>query len=187
VLASKCGCPVNVAPALGDGQAPHVFTRDNIITGVEQILTRLQTDHLEVVQVHNGPTIDIIRTGNVIETLRDLQQAGTVRFIGSSASSLSDIADHIALGVFDVIQMPYSTLEREFETEVTAAARSGAGTVIRGGIARGGPGVGRGDVSLWSKFDWTALRILLMAKLGPSSCFVTPSVTLISARQSSAR
>jgi aryl-alcohol dehydrogenase-like predicted oxidoreductase len=161
VLASKCGCPVDVAPNLGDGLAPHVFTRANIIAGVEQSLARLQTDYLDVVQVHNGPSVATIRSENVIDTLLDLQRAGKVRFIGSSASSVSDITDHIALGVFDVVQMPYSALEREFATAITAAARCGAGTVIRGGIARGGPGIGRGDATLWSQFDAAGLDDLL--------------------------
>ena len=161
ILASKCGCPINVAPSLGDGGAPHVFTRENIVAGVEQSLTRLQTDYLDIVQVHNGPPVSIIHAEHVIETLLDLQRAGKVRFIGSSATFLSDTADHIALGVFDVVQMSYSALERESTAEITSAARSGAGTVIRGGIARGGPGIGRGDASLWSRFHAAGLDDLL--------------------------
>jgi aryl-alcohol dehydrogenase-like predicted oxidoreductase len=161
VLAAKCGCPVNVAPSLGDGLAPHVFTRENIIAGVEQSLTRLQTDYLDVLQVHNGPSVEILQAESVIETLTDLQQAGKVRFLGSSAGSLSDTADHIGLGVFDVVQMAYSALERDAATQLAAAARSGAGTVVRGGIARGGPGVGRGDASLWARFHEAGLDDLL--------------------------
>jgi aryl-alcohol dehydrogenase-like predicted oxidoreductase len=43
------------------------------------------------------------------------------------------------MGVFEVFQIPYSALQREHEALITAAAQSGAGTLIRGGAARGAP------------------------------------------------
>jgi aryl-alcohol dehydrogenase-like predicted oxidoreductase len=42
------------------------------------------------------------------------------------------------MGVFDVFQIPYSVVQREHEDLITAAADTGAGTLIRGGVARGG-------------------------------------------------
>jgi aryl-alcohol dehydrogenase-like predicted oxidoreductase len=50
---------------------------------------------------------------------------------------LPNLPDHIAMGVFDVFQIPYSAVQREHEGFITAAADSGAGTLIRGGVARG--------------------------------------------------
>jgi aryl-alcohol dehydrogenase-like predicted oxidoreductase len=45
-LTSKCGCLVS-GPAAPVGQvSPHVYTRDNIIAGVEQSLMRMKTDYL---------------------------------------------------------------------------------------------------------------------------------------------
>ena len=35
-LASKCGCLVGAPPAPRDQRGPHVFTRDNVVAGVEQ-------------------------------------------------------------------------------------------------------------------------------------------------------
>ena len=49
----------------------------------------------------------------------------------------ADLPDHIAMGVFDVFQIPYSAVQREHEDLITAAAAAGAGTLIRGGAARG--------------------------------------------------
>jgi len=43
------------------------------------------------------------------------------------------------MGVFDVFQIPYSAVEREHEEIICRAATAGAGTVIRGGVARGIP------------------------------------------------
>jgi aryl-alcohol dehydrogenase-like predicted oxidoreductase len=48
------------------------------------------------------------------------------------------------MGVFDVFQIPYSGLQREHEDLVTAAARAGPGTLIRGGAARGAPAADKG-------------------------------------------
>ena len=146
-LASKCGCPVAV-PAGGD----HVFTRENITAGVEQSLRRMRTDHLDAVQFHSSPSQRLIEDENAIETLLDLKQEGKIRFVGSS-STLPNLADHVAMGVFDVFQIPYSALQREHEEWISKAAAEGSGTIIRGGAARGEPGAGQGGDDIWSGFD----------------------------------
>ena len=46
---------------------------------------------------------------------------------------------HIAMGVFDVFQIPYSAVQHEHEALISQAAAAGAGTLIRGGAARGAP------------------------------------------------
>jgi aryl-alcohol dehydrogenase-like predicted oxidoreductase len=55
------------------------------------------------------------------------------------SGTLPNLPDHIAMGVFDVFQIPYSALQREHEGLITAAVETGAGTLIRGGAARGAP------------------------------------------------
>jgi aryl-alcohol dehydrogenase-like predicted oxidoreductase len=49
-LASKCGCLVGAGTAPVGQISPHVYTRDNIIAGVEQSLVRMKTDYLDLVQ-----------------------------------------------------------------------------------------------------------------------------------------
>ena len=68
----------------------------------------------------------------------DRDAALQFRFLGMSGI-LPDLPDHIAMGVFDVFQIPYSVVQREHEELIAAAAQSGAGTLIRGGAARGAP------------------------------------------------
>jgi aryl-alcohol dehydrogenase-like predicted oxidoreductase len=106
--------------------------------GVERSLTRLRTDRLDLVQVHLSPSNATMAANEVIETLRDLQDEGKTRFIGMSGI-LPELPGHIELGVFDVFQIPYSALQREHEDLITQAAEEGAGTLIRGGAARGAP------------------------------------------------
>src|SRR5262245_13480466 len=48
-LASKCGCLVGAPPAPRGQTSTHVFTRENILKGVEQSLARMKTDYLDVV------------------------------------------------------------------------------------------------------------------------------------------
>ena len=156
-LATKCGCPLDAPPAPVQGYAnTHVFTREHIVAGVEQSLRRLQTDHLDLLQLHMNPPLSQIHGDNVIATLHDLQADGKVRFIGSS-SVLPDIEDLVPLGAFDAFQVPYSALEREHEQVISAAARTGAGIIIRGGVARGGAGSGG---AIWARFKQANLEEL---------------------------
>ena len=138
-LASKCGCPVAV-PA---GTTGHVYTRENIVAGVEQSLRRMKTDHLDIVQFHGSPSRATLEETGALDTLRDLQRDGKVRFIGMSGV-LPDLQDHIAMGVFDEFQIPYSALQRDHEAAIAAAKAAGAGTVIRGGAVRGAPAADKG-------------------------------------------
>ncbi len=134
-LASKCGCPVNPPPG---ERPPHVFTRANVRAGVEQSLKRMKTDHLDLVQFHISPSRAELEANDSVAELVALKDEGKIRFIGMSGT-LPNLTDHIEMGVFDAFQIPYSALEREHEAAIGDAAAAGAGTIIRGGVARGIP------------------------------------------------
>ena len=53
------------------------------------------------------------------------------------------------MGVFDVLQVPYSALQPEHEAAIASAAKAGMGIVIRGGVARGAPGEERDSGAVW--------------------------------------
>jgi aryl-alcohol dehydrogenase-like predicted oxidoreductase len=159
-LATKCGCLVgDVAPAEGQGMR-HIYTRENIIAGVNQSLARMRTDYLDVVQFHGNPSKQVLEENDAVQALLDLKKEGKVRFIGMS-STLPNLADHIAMGVFDVFQIPYSALQREHEEAITQAAQAGAGTVIRGGIARGSVAEGHERGEAWELWQRARLDELL--------------------------
>jgi aryl-alcohol dehydrogenase-like predicted oxidoreductase len=101
-----------------------------------------------------------METEGGLDALRQLQQEGKVRFIGSS-STLPHMPDHVAMGVFDVFQVPYSLLEREHEQVIGDAAAAGAGIIVRGGMARGEPGEGRGKADVWQSWHDAQLDDLL--------------------------
>jgi aryl-alcohol dehydrogenase-like predicted oxidoreductase len=133
-IATKCGCPVLVP----EGSTGHLYTRENIVAAVEQSLRRMRTDYLDLVQFHGDPSPETLAQHEAVEALRALQRAGKVRFIGMSGT-LPNLPEQIAMGVFDAFQIPYSALQRDHEDLITQAAAAGAGTVIRGGVARGAP------------------------------------------------
>src|SRR5581483_7760324 len=153
-LASKCGCLVGEAAATAPPPGSpnrHIFTPENIIAGVEQSLRRMKTDYLDVVQFHGSPSKQTLEENGSVEAVLELKRQGKIRFSGMS-STLPNLADHIEMGVFDVFQIPYSALQREHEDAIAAASRAGAGIVVRGGVARGGPGKEEGNFwDLWQK------------------------------------
>ena len=67
-----------------------------------------------------------------------------MRHIGMSGT-LPNLSEQIAMGVFDAFQIPYSALHRDHEEVIAEASRAGAGIVVRGGAAKGGPGKEEGD------------------------------------------
>jgi aryl-alcohol dehydrogenase-like predicted oxidoreductase len=135
-LASKCGCPVEPPELPHGSHKPHSFTRENVRAGVEQSLKRLRTDYLDVVQFHISPSRAVLEENDSVAELQALRQEGKVRFIGMSGT-MPELEEQIEMGVFDVFQIPYSLVEREHEALIHQAAQSGAGIVIRGGVARG--------------------------------------------------
>jgi len=167
-LASKCGCPLDVTKFTPSERTRfgvplprlHDYSRKNIIDAVHQSLGRMQTDYLDIVQFHFSPARAVLEHEGAIETLHDLQRAGKIRFLGCS-SILPHLTDHIAMGVFDVFQIPYSALQPEHEAAIAAAANAGAGIVIRGSVARGEPGAGQGSTNVWQPWEKAKMDELL--------------------------
>ena len=154
-LASKCGCPMH-SPGVHPRDAEHDFTRANIAIVLERTLKRLQTDHVDLLQFHTSPARSVLERDGAIETLIELRNQGKIRFIGSS-STIPNVDDHLSMGVFDAVQVPYSALKPEHSDVIARAHRSGVGVIVRGGVARGEPAVGHGSAEVWSR--WAALRL----------------------------
>jgi aryl-alcohol dehydrogenase-like predicted oxidoreductase len=152
-LASKCGCRLGRHPLRP--YSGHEYGAGRVTAGVEQSLRRLRTDHLDLVQVHMSPSPARLAADGTVAALLALRAAGKVRFIGMSGN-LPDLPGQIAMGVFDVFQIPYSAVQREHEDLITTAAKAGAGTLIRGAVARGGPAT-----------DWKSEPIDLTPGEGP--------------------
>lgn len=136
LLASKVGCPLDHQPdGPSNGPLVHDYSPANIRAGIEQSLSRLRTDYLDLAQVHIGPSVSVLQRDDVLGTLEGAREEGKVRAIGIS-STLPDLLDHIDLGVFETFQVPYSALDRSLEKYLPLINASGAGVIVRGGTAR---------------------------------------------------
>lgn len=149
-LATKCGCSVTYKNETTD-DTPHVWTRENLFRGLHESLTRMRTDVIDIMQLHNPPVEDSQR-GDLVNVLRDMKEQGKIRFM-SISTTLPHLPTYLDWGVFDTFQIPYSALERTHEEWITRAAEAGIGIIIRGGVARGEIGVGLGKADRWQKFE----------------------------------
>ncbi len=148
-LASKCGCTI-VAKRDHDDY-PHVWTRATLLHNIETSLQRMKTDYIDLWQPHN-PAPEPFQAEELVEVMQRVVRQGKVRHIGIS-TTLPHIETFIEWGVFESFQIPYSALECQEEHSITAAAESGAGTIIRGGVAQGEPGAGLGKTEVWTTWD----------------------------------
>jgi aryl-alcohol dehydrogenase-like predicted oxidoreductase len=134
-LATKCGC---VYKQCDDHlELDHVWDAEVIRDNVQTSLRRLRTDHIDILQFHGGDAETLVRNG-LVDLVKELRDSGVVRHIGVS-TSLPKIAAMVELGVFETFQIPYSVLAPEHAPWIARAAAGGAGIIIRGGIAQGGP------------------------------------------------
>jgi aryl-alcohol dehydrogenase-like predicted oxidoreductase len=120
VLASKVRLPMS------DNVNRSGATRVNIMRGVESSLKRLQTDYLDLYQIHgwdsNTPLEETVRT------LDDLVRQGKVRYIGFSnylawqGMMALGIQEREHLEKYVTAQMYYSLVGRGLETEFLSFA-----------------------------------------------------------------
>ncbi len=153
-LATKAGC--NQVPT-DDGRldTPHIWNRETLLRNIDDSLTRMKTDHIDIWQLHNA-TPEQVEAGGLLKVMEEVKAQGLVRFI-SISSTLPYLDTYIDWGTFDTFQIPYSMLEPEHHDVITRAAEAGIGIIIRGGIAKGGP---EGEVVRQERVDlWSAAGI----------------------------
>jgi aryl-alcohol dehydrogenase-like predicted oxidoreductase len=136
VLATKAFLP------MGDDPNRRGSSRRWLTRAVEDSLRRLQTDYIDLYQVHRpAPDTDIEET---LSVLTDLMRDGKVRAIGASTFPASDIveaqwaAERRGLARFRTEQPPYSILNRSIEREVLPTCqRYGMGVMAWSPLAKG--------------------------------------------------
>jgi len=136
VLATKVHAP------MGEDPNQQGNSRRWIMQAVDHSLRRLQTDYIDLYQIHRpAPDTDIEET---LSALTDLIRAGKVRAIGSSTFPVSEIveaqwvAERRGLARFRTEQPPYSILDRGIETDMLPAAqRYGMGVMVWSPLSKG--------------------------------------------------
>ena len=111
LIATKCG-----RVALGNGEIGKSLRRDSVIAECEASLKRLQTDCIDLYQLHWPEPDEEIEEG--WQTLVDLKAQGKVRQIGVSNFSVSQLQRVHAIHPTVSLQPPYSMIAREVEGEI---------------------------------------------------------------------
>jgi aryl-alcohol dehydrogenase-like predicted oxidoreductase len=121
IVATKFGMPMGKGPYLHGGSRRYIYA------SVEDSLRRLQTDYIDLYQIHQpDPETPQEET---LEALTDLVRAGKVRYLGNSnfaAWQLVEalwVADARNLAPYVSAQNEYSLLERSVEKELVPACR----------------------------------------------------------------
>ncbi|GAC1514669.1 MAG: aldo/keto reductase [Chloroflexota bacterium] len=95
--------------------------RDAVRASIEDSLRRLQTDTIDLLQIHSASP-ETIEQGETLAEMQRFQQAGHVRYIGISGDvdgALAAIDD----GRYDTIQVPYSIVDQRMDGGVFESAK----------------------------------------------------------------
>ena len=110
ILATKCGVLPNA------DRTPNRFaSRATILEEVEGSLKRLQTDCIDLYQLHWPEPDEGVE--EAWQTLLDLKEQGKIRWPGVSNYSVDQLGRASALGPVSSLQPRYSLLNRQLETE----------------------------------------------------------------------
>jgi aryl-alcohol dehydrogenase-like predicted oxidoreductase len=174
VLATKVRLPMS------DNFNRSGSTRVNILRGVESSLKRLQTDYLDLYQVHGWDSATPLE--ETLTTLNDLVRRGMVRHIGFSnymawqgATALA-MQKQMNLEPFVTAQMYYSLVGRELEHDfIPFAAYHNVGVLVWSALAGGfltgkyseldsaEQGTRFADAGQFVPFDWKKSQPILKA------------------------
>jgi aryl-alcohol dehydrogenase-like predicted oxidoreductase len=130
ILATKVGLDWT------NGKIQRNSSRQRILRELEDSLRRLQTDYIDVYQVHwPDPLVPVEETA---ATLRELYEQGKIRAIGVSNYSPEEMTRFRAVAPLHSIQPPYNLFEREIEGDVLPFALGhDINTLTYGALCRG--------------------------------------------------
>ncbi len=111
-------------------------TKAHIIKAVEESLIRLQTDYIDLYQLHGGTIEDNI--DDTIEAFETLQQQGKIRYYGISSIRPNVIRAYVERSNIVSVMMQYSLLDRRAEeTCLPLLQQHNIGVLARGSVAGG--------------------------------------------------
>ena len=109
------------------------WSQETISTSIDRSLVRLQTDHLDLVQLHS-PSLEILELGDAVTALVKAKEAGKTRFIGYSGDN-EDAERAIELGVFDTLQTSFNLVDQSARGFLDDAVAANMGVIIKRPVA----------------------------------------------------
>ncbi len=135
VLATKC------MHRLDEG-VDYADSRRSIAESIDQSLLRLQTDYIDLLQVHGRDLLDVelrmIRDGVVMDEMEKARKAGKIRFTGYSSYSEEAALAAIEDGRWETLQFACNILDRRYlKHAIPEACERGVGIIVRSALLKG--------------------------------------------------
>ena len=109
--------------------------RKRIVEAVEGSLKRLDTDYIDIYQLHAIPLEEAMPA--VMDALAQLRDEGKIRWYGVSTNDREAIDKLRGLGEIHMLQIGYNLLERDADDLLHFAKQESIGTLIRVPLAKG--------------------------------------------------
>jgi len=150
---------------MGEGPNDRGASRGHIMDSVDASLQRLQTDHIDLYQIHGNDTVTPVE--ETLRALDDLTRQGKVRYVGVSNWAAWKIAKALGLSEakgyarFETLQAYYSIAGRDLERELVPMLTSEklglmVWSPLAGGLLSGkfGPGAPTVEGARRNNFDF---------------------------------
>lgn len=148
-LFTKCGHE--------DGKG--VWEKDSLLQSIERSLKRLQTDRLDLIQLHSCSLADLEK-GEVIEALQEARDKGYARYIGYSGDSAA-ARFAVESGAFDSLQTSINIADQEaIELTVPLARDRKMGVIAKRPIANAAWRTGEKPTEEYHHAYWDRLQKL---------------------------
>ena len=110
-------------------------SKSYITSQIKESLSRLQTNYLDLYQLHGGTMEDDLE--EAIDAFESLKKEGLIRAYGISSIRPNVIDRFLSVGNASSVMMQYSMLDRRPEEWLDMIASHGASVVTRGSLAKG--------------------------------------------------
>jgi aryl-alcohol dehydrogenase-like predicted oxidoreductase len=112
------------------------YTREHIEQAIDNNLRALQTDHLDLFQIHHHDTPPPIE--KQMEVMLKLQEQGKTRFVGVSNYTLEHLEAAWKAGPFQTNQPCYNMFDRTIEKEILPwCSEHGVSTLVHSPLGKG--------------------------------------------------
>ena len=115
-------------------------TREAMAKDIETSLRNLQTDYIDLYQIHNpnDAQLDaVLAPGGAMEALREAKAAGKIGHIGLTAHAKSVFARALEIEEIETVMFPYNIVERQGEDLIARCKEKNVGFIAMKPMAGG--------------------------------------------------